>query len=408
MLGDLRPGGPERCPLFDAAVARKRADQDAMLLANRIRLLRAEEERARKKIRETEKRTQEIVQLRRRNEQRHLEKDAEQSRREVEERDVRLQQLRERDEQHRKMQQQQRIVSDRKSSASVTVKQDRELHGLQIEEARKEAAAVAADRHQRVQAALAAASTSRARSEDAKKGIGRVAIEERMMQEQDAAREKQLMIAKMEQEEADLLKRLQNTQEKHRVAYEQLEDVLRHNPDRSSCQPSSASASCRSSSTPLPSTPSRSLVGDEGYPQFLTELGSTPGSASGRRSAGLASGQQSSGSRPPRPRRPPVPQGPPMASGPATAEAARAVSDLPAPKVPAAGKRPAATPPHRSTSSCSTASCRGGSDSVQTASGLSSPASCSSKQITYTTVDGVRLDIPAEDDLDLAAMLNGL
>ena len=40
-------------PLFDATRARKKAEQDSILLANRIRLLRAEEARTRKKISET-------------------------------------------------------------------------------------------------------------------------------------------------------------------------------------------------------------------------------------------------------------------------------------------------------------------------------------------------------------------
>jgi len=39
-------------------------------------------------------------------------------------------------------------------------------------------------------------------------------------------------------------------------------------------------------------------------------------------------------------------------------------------------------------------------------SGQSTPSS-SAHQIRYTTVDGLQLDIPAEEDLDLAALLNG-
>lgn len=46
-----RPLGSARSnPLFDATRARKKAEQDSILLANRIRLLRAEEARTRKKI----------------------------------------------------------------------------------------------------------------------------------------------------------------------------------------------------------------------------------------------------------------------------------------------------------------------------------------------------------------------
>ncbi|CAK0882150.1 unnamed protein product, partial [Prorocentrum cordatum] len=64
------------CPAFSSALsARKRAEQDAVLLANRIRLLRAEEENTRKKIRETEKQTTDILEARRRNEEHRLVKE---------------------------------------------------------------------------------------------------------------------------------------------------------------------------------------------------------------------------------------------------------------------------------------------------------------------------------------------
>lgn len=47
--------------------ARLRADEDAKLLENRIKLLKQEESRARKKINETKKRAKEIVSTKKRN-----------------------------------------------------------------------------------------------------------------------------------------------------------------------------------------------------------------------------------------------------------------------------------------------------------------------------------------------------
>ena len=52
-----------------AKVARKRAEEDAKLLANRIQLLKQEEGKAWKKIEETKKRATEIVSLRQRNQE---------------------------------------------------------------------------------------------------------------------------------------------------------------------------------------------------------------------------------------------------------------------------------------------------------------------------------------------------
>merc|ERR1719436_568842 len=85
-LGDSKP---EHYPLFNATAARKRAEQDAMLMANRIRLLRAEDERTRKKIAETEKKTREIIDVQRRNEERRLAKEAQELRQEAMEKELR-------------------------------------------------------------------------------------------------------------------------------------------------------------------------------------------------------------------------------------------------------------------------------------------------------------------------------
>lgn len=53
--------------LFTATVSRKRTEQDALLLRNRIQLLRLEEERALQKTKETEKKAADILTLRERN-----------------------------------------------------------------------------------------------------------------------------------------------------------------------------------------------------------------------------------------------------------------------------------------------------------------------------------------------------
>merc|ERR1719517_16240 len=61
--------------LTTAKEARKRAELDAQLLANRIALLKQEEEKAWKKIEETRKRASEITTLRNQNEQKFAAKE---------------------------------------------------------------------------------------------------------------------------------------------------------------------------------------------------------------------------------------------------------------------------------------------------------------------------------------------
>merc|ERR1719297_224616 len=61
--------------LTSAKEARKRAELDAQLLANRIALLKQEEEKAHKKIEETRKRATEIIDLRKQYEQKFAAKE---------------------------------------------------------------------------------------------------------------------------------------------------------------------------------------------------------------------------------------------------------------------------------------------------------------------------------------------
>ena len=59
----------EKAKLAEAKQMRKQADEDARLLANRIALLKQEEMKAMKKIEETRKKAQDIMEARKRNEE---------------------------------------------------------------------------------------------------------------------------------------------------------------------------------------------------------------------------------------------------------------------------------------------------------------------------------------------------
>ena len=90
-------------PLYQATVARKRAEQDTILLANRIKMLRREEEMTKRKIEDTEKKTKEIFDVRRRNEERRLQKELEDAKMEQEIQALRERQLREKAETEKKI-----------------------------------------------------------------------------------------------------------------------------------------------------------------------------------------------------------------------------------------------------------------------------------------------------------------
>lgn len=352
MLGnELPPRLDHNCPLFDATAARRRAEQDAILLANRIRLLKSEEEKTRRKIKETEKRTKDVVHVRQRQEEQRALREAEAARKEVEEQERRERLLRERDVQQRKINMKSRSIQNEKHAMVREVKQQREINQQLIEEERKEQLAIAQMKHERVSAALQHSAKQRTRSEGAKHEVARSMVEERLQREEADRKNNLALIEQMEQEEASLIAKLQRSQERHRVAYQQLEDAL--------AQPSTCS------------TPKRCIEASAYRPprprgrDSLTPTRSSP--------ANLPPSMPSS-----------------VASASGSAHERLGVSH-------GTVKRP---PVMRPASDLSTTS--GGHS---TTSGQSTPSS-TAPQMTYTTVDGTQLEIGIEDDLDLAAILN--
>ena len=203
-------------------------------------------------------------------------------------------------------------------------------------------------------------------------------------------------IDRMEREEAELLQRLRLSQERHRMAYMQLEDVIR-----------GQGASLESAGLPglppfsLPpwdhqtATPSSSRRNAE-------SPASRPTSQAGlERVEGVEGVERVALSKPPLPRAPP---------GARPRSGARSKPQVLPPTTP-----PDAVDQLRNLHSKSAMS-NASTTSVGETSIVHSPGayegsgqstSSSAPQIRYTTVDGVQLDIPAEEDLDLAAILNG-
>lgn len=395
---DLMRPQPGRLDLYSAAAARKKAEQDSLLLANRIRLLRAEEEKTRKRVQDTEAKTREVLELRRRNEERRLSKEAEELRREAEEQELRARAWREREEQQRKLHEKQRAVLEQKISSSTAVKQEREAAKLALQEQRAEKEAEVTARAERVRCSVAASAQSRARSEGAKQELAKSVIRERALFEENQHRARLSDIERMEREEAELVARLQQSQEQHRVAFLRLEDAMQqggpqgpvggfHRMSPSSCSSSSTR------STPLMLHSGTPTARGSSSDAAVAALRPVAGSASGP-------GVASTGARPPRPRAGPHAMLSGLAPGIARARPSSGSR---------AGARRGEKPSARSASSCSTAS---GADSslggaATSVGGSSMPSTPQGQQITYTTVDGLLLDIPQEEDLDLASLLNG-
>lgn len=383
-------------PLFTASVARKRAEQDAMLLANRIRLLRAEEDKTRKKIRDTEKKTQEIIEIRRRNEEKRIAREAEQAVRDAQENEFRQRSNAGRNDHSQKLQEKQRSLQESNAASSEMVRRERELAKQALEEQRLLEQAEMIARAERVRGALQAATRSRARSEGAKQEQAKELVRERLLREEDERRARLNDIDRMEREEADLIARLQQSQERHRVAFLRLEDVIRQQGQPSMSTPKAVIRPANSTSLPPPG-----------------QLGRGSTSARVTSAASTSSGQ----SRPPRPRPRPTGQGPegPEGSGgpvgeqvpsPAVRQGSGLGSTAMSTQVDGSGRQVTQKNSGQVDLDCSASGTEQRGIEPNESSGHSPPCSGRGHQMTYTTVDGQLLDIPAEEDLDLASLLN--
>lgn len=404
----------DKLTFFSATSARRRAEQDAILLANRIRLLRAEEEKTKNKIHETEKRTRDIIETRRRNDDRRLEREAQESRNEAFEQELRQRALRGRVDQQQKLLTQKQYILDQKVEASETVRKAREV-GLQaIEQERRAHELQMAAKAERVRNMAGAAAQSRARSEGVKKEQARYFAQERVAREEEEQRHTIEATIRMEREEAELMKKLAQSREQHRAAFSALEDALRPAPQNSRAS-KSRPGTPGDSYAKLDLRQSSSLgVCPTGDVTDAGRLRTTKVSSKG------GSALLSNAARPPRPRdltnifagtAPGQVASPSRLLGatiamnnkfsrqkpPTEADKGAALTESVMPR--GGGKN------FRSFSSCSTAdpeSCGGGG----AGSGTATPSSLAPTMICYTTVDGEQLEIPSEDDLNLADLLS--
>lgn len=218
VLGDTR--------LFAAAISRKRAEQDAMLLQNRINLLRAEESKAQKKIEETKKRANEILDLRNRNEKKRMEREEFEASRAKYENDQRESIIKGRNDGKQKMNQIRFNLMNQRSENRNNIKDERREIMQRCKAEREGEYARAASKRDIIRTAAIALSNRRNKAMEDKEMTARRQFEDRIMQQESTRKNKEDLIMRMEQEEVELIQRLQQTQQRQRAAYDQLEDIL--------------------------------------------------------------------------------------------------------------------------------------------------------------------------------------
>ena len=143
------------------------------------------------------------------------------------EQDFRTRQMVERLDQQHKILDKKREIQEKNAMGGNALRKQRQAHRQILNLERQASADEAFARAEQVRVAMDRAAQSRARSEGAKQELAKDVLRERMLREEDERRLRLQEIDRMEREEADLLQRLHRSQERHRMAYLQLEDVLR-------------------------------------------------------------------------------------------------------------------------------------------------------------------------------------
>jgi len=212
--------------LTTAKEARKRAELDAQLLANRIALLKQEEEKAWKKIEETRKRAGDISTLRSENEQKYIAKEHFYKNK--------WESIRNSQSHNAYMREQARKGKSESAQAHLDARKAYVQNAKMISrealmEKKGRVANEKAMNEQRTQYIKQQKEEAKARLEQEKQA--RLAqyqqdYERRVSEEEMLRARTEALVAKMEKEEMELISRLQNTQTVQRSAYEELEAAL--------------------------------------------------------------------------------------------------------------------------------------------------------------------------------------
>jgi len=218
--------------LLQAKLARKQAEADAQLLANRIALLQQEEAKAWKKIQQTKVRAQDILETResadkqRQNKVEFLYQKDEHTRIAQESRFVQKQ----RDK--AKRQQAQAGIIKKKQQDVQLLRQQRRQNEIekqrqrQAERERNQYNKQVVREHER-QLAL---KKDKLRNDQRK--LAEVTYKKKCAAEDEKTANKEREVVKMEKQEMELIQRLQNAQMLQKEAYKQLEDALVQAPGR--------------------------------------------------------------------------------------------------------------------------------------------------------------------------------
>ena len=216
----------EHTKLAEAKQMRKRADEDARLLSNRIALLKQEEMKAMKKIEETKRKAQEILNARNRNIEEQRKREDARKQKEFED-NLKMEENRKIREQKRDIKNEAKYYRFTKAFADAnSVKKIKEKNNRVIEVRRLEELSGKLELKRQIKSQMRDAEAKKRKMIEEKREKARIDNERRIEEENRVRREREEEVSRMEQEELELIQRLQNTQLLQKSAYEDLENAL--------------------------------------------------------------------------------------------------------------------------------------------------------------------------------------
>eukprot|EP00397_Hematodinium_sp_SG-2012_P030569 GEMP01032389.1.p1 GENE.GEMP01032389.1~~GEMP01032389.1.p1 ORF type:complete len:262 (+),score=59.19 GEMP01032389.1:173-958(+) len=216
-----------RSTLTAAKETRKRAELDAQLLANRIALLKQEEEKAMKKIEDTQKRAHEIMDLRNQNHNKFQEKEHHYKQRWELIRNTQLQNNYRRDKTKATREANMEALRETKRDQVSKIKCEKSENLLAKKERESQTRTINMDRTNHVRQQKESAKRRQEMERLKKLDDYRLEYEGRVLREEELRQRTESLVSKMEKEEMELIQRLQNTQAMQRNAYEELEYALK-------------------------------------------------------------------------------------------------------------------------------------------------------------------------------------
>ncbi|KDO34977.1 hypothetical protein SPRG_01039 [Saprolegnia parasitica CBS 223.65] len=210
--------------LLEAKQRRKDVSSDAMLLQNRISLLKAEEARAWKKIEQTKKRAQELLKLRQEKDQYARERNAlmtqaerelhtiQQAKREV----VLASEKKEIDA----------AILEQKRTEAQQLKEDKQKWRQYTETKKRQELEDAMRRHDDIVKQQDQLRRTKRTKQAELERANKARADGIVKREEQVFHEKELEVQEMEKLEMELIQRLRNTQHLQKQAYEELENAL--------------------------------------------------------------------------------------------------------------------------------------------------------------------------------------